>query len=112
MRAAGVPTLADAVSWAFDRDMAVNVEMKHDVPSRLDLVARLRPVLRRTRADVLLSSFDALLLAAAAFPPIRRALLPSRDQRPQVPTSLARPSFAHAVPLQRTQTQPAALARY
>jgi glycerophosphoryl diester phosphodiesterase len=114
LRAGGVPTLAEALAWASDRDMAVNVEMKHDVPSRLDLVARLRPVLRRTRADVLLSSFDPLLLAAAAvaFPALRRALLTSRDQRPRVPTSLARPPFAHALHLQRTQTQPAALARY
>jgi glycerophosphoryl diester phosphodiesterase len=114
LRGDGVPTLAEALDWATGRDVAVNVEMKHDVPSRVALVARLRPLLTRTRADVLLSSFDPLLLAAAAFafPAIRRALLTSRDQRPRVPTTLARLPFAHALHLQRTQAAPAAVARY
>ena len=29
---AGVPTLAEVLSWARDPDVAVNVELKHDVP--------------------------------------------------------------------------------
>jgi glycerophosphoryl diester phosphodiesterase len=114
LRARGVPTLDEALAWAGDHDVAVNVEMKHDVPSRLALVARLRPVLRRTRADVLLSSFDPLLLVAAAgaFPTLPRALLTARHQRPRVPTALARPPYTRALHLERTQTQPAAIARY
>jgi glycerophosphoryl diester phosphodiesterase len=114
LRAGGIPTLADALAWASERDVALNVEMKHDVPNRVALVARLRPLLVRTRVDVLLSSFDPLLLAAAAlaFPAIRRALITSRDQRPRVPTALARTPLAHALHLQRTQTQLTAVARY
>jgi glycerophosphoryl diester phosphodiesterase len=114
LRALGVPTLAEALAWAGERDVAVNVELKHDVPSRLLLVERVRRALRRTRADVLLSSFDPLLLAAAAvaLPTIRRALLTSRDQRPPVPTAIATLPFVHALHLARTQTEPAAVARY
>jgi len=113
LQATGVPTLAEALAWAAERDVAVNVEMKHDVPSRLALLARLRPVLGQARCDVLLSSFDPLLLAAAAIvlPSIRRALLTSRDQRPRVPAALARHPLAHALHLQRTQAQSEALAR-
>ena len=78
LRAEGVPTLAAALAWAVERDVAVNVEMKHDVPSRLILLDRLRPILRRAQGDILLSSFDPLLLAGAAvaFPALRRALSP------------------------------------
>jgi glycerophosphoryl diester phosphodiesterase len=114
LQADGVPTLAETLDWAAEHDVAVNVEMKHDVPSRRALVARLRPLLTRTRTDVLLSSFDPLLLAAAAFafPAIRRALLTSRDQRPHVPAALARLPFAHALHLQRTQASPVAIARH
>jgi glycerophosphoryl diester phosphodiesterase len=114
LRAEGVPTLVEALAWAVERDVAVNVEMKHDVPNRVALVARLGPILRRTRADVLLSSFDPLLLAAAAvaFPSLRRALLTMRAQRPYVPPVIAVPPYVHALHLERTQTPPDAVARY
>jgi glycerophosphoryl diester phosphodiesterase len=114
LRAEGVPTLAAALAWAVERDVAVNVEMKHDVPSRLILLDRLRPILRRAQGDILLSSFDPLLLAGAAvaFPALRRALLTTRVQRPYLPRAIAIPPYVHALHVERTQTQPEALARY
>lgn len=114
LRRLGVPTLAEALAWARESDVAVNVELKHDVPNRLLLVERVRRVVRRSLADVLLSSFDPLLLAAAAvaMPATRRALLTSRGQRPRVPSAIATPPYVHALHLERTQTEPAAVARY
>jgi glycerophosphoryl diester phosphodiesterase len=114
LRGLGVPTLAEVLAWARDADVAVNVELKHDVPSRLVLLERARRVLRSSRADVLLSSFDPLLLAAAAVavPALRRALLTMRHQRPAVPAAIARLPYVHALHLERTQTEPSAIARY
>lgn len=114
LRALEVPTLAEAVAWASENDVAVNVELKHDVPNRLVLVERVRRVLRPTRADVLLSSFDPALLAAVAvaLPATRRALLTSRGQRWHLPSAFATPPYVHAVHLERTETRPAAIARY
>jgi glycerophosphoryl diester phosphodiesterase len=114
LRALGVPTLAEVLAWAWERDVAVNVELKHDVPSRLRLVERVRRLLRPSRADVLLSSFDPRLLGAAAvaLPATPRALLTSRQQRPRVPSFLATRPFVQAVHLERTQTDPAAIAAH
>jgi glycerophosphoryl diester phosphodiesterase len=114
LQAQGVPSLADALAWARENDVAVNVELKHDVPSRLLLVERVRRVVRPSRADVLLSSFDPRLLAAAAvaLPTTPRALLTSRHQRPRVPSLLATRPFVQAIHLERTQTDPAAIARH
>ncbi len=114
LRGRGVPTLAEVLAWARDADVAVNVELKHDVPSRVVLLERARSVLRSSRADVLLSSFDPLLLAAAAVavPALRRALLTMRHQRPPVPPAIARLPYVHALHLERTQTEPSAIARY
>jgi glycerophosphoryl diester phosphodiesterase len=114
LRGLGVPTLAEALAWARENDVAVNVELKHDVPSRLLLIERVRRIVRPSRADVLLSSFDPLLLAAAAvaLPSIRRALLTSRHQRPRVPAAIATLPYVHALHLERTQTQPATIAAH
>lgn len=112
LRAQGVSGLDEVLDWAGGAGVAVNVEMKHDVPNRLTLAERVGRIVRRTRADVLLSSFDPALLAAAAVaaPRIRRALLTSRDQRPRVPQAVATKPFVHAIHLERTQTEPAAVA--
>ncbi len=74
---ATIPALADVLGWARDHDVAVNVELKHDVPSRFDLVRGSMKAWRARRADVLWSSFDPLLLAmvTALSPSSRRALL-------------------------------------
>ena len=101
--------LAEVLDWARERDVAVNVEMKHDVPNRLALVERVaaRPARARGR-DVLLSSFDPLLLAAAAAlarasPRAAHARATSGAARPVAP-SRTRP-YVHALHLERTQTR-------
>ncbi|HEY6461360.1 MAG TPA: glycerophosphodiester phosphodiesterase, partial [Polyangiaceae bacterium] len=110
----GIPLLADVLDWASAHGVAVNVELKHDVPDRRVLLHRVARVLRHTRADVLLSSFDPVLLAGAAVAMrgVPRALLTSRDQRPAVPARVASRPFVQAVHLERTQTAPAAVARF
>jgi glycerophosphoryl diester phosphodiesterase len=114
LAARGVPLLADVLDWASAHGVAVNVEMKHDVPDRRVLLHRVARVLRHSRADVLLSSFDPVLLAGAALAirGIPRALLTSRDQRPSVPARVASRPYVQAVHLERTQTAPAAVARF
>jgi glycerophosphoryl diester phosphodiesterase len=114
LRREEVPTLAEVLAWAWDRDVALNVEMKHDVPSRVALIEPMRRALRRSRGDVLLSSFDPFLLVATAvvLPSVRRALLTSRAQRRHVPSAFIATPYIHALHLERTQTQPAVLAAF
>jgi glycerophosphoryl diester phosphodiesterase len=111
-----IPTLGEALEWARDRDVAVNVELKHDVPNRAVLVRGALRSVRAARADVCLSSFDPSLLAMAAAlgPAVPRALLVHSDQArwERVLQEVARPPLVRALHLERTQTQPSALARY
>lgn len=74
---ARVPSLVEVLGWAHACEVAVNVELKHDVPSRLDLARAAVAAFRAQPADVLWSSFDPLLLAIVAvlLPVSRRALL-------------------------------------
>ncbi len=111
-----VPTLAEVLAWARDRGVAVNVEMKHDVPDRLALARATARIVRRAGADVLFSSFDPSLLAmvAALAPSVPRSLLVYKDQS-RWATALqetVRPPFVEALHLERTQTDPRAIARY
>jgi glycerophosphoryl diester phosphodiesterase len=113
---ARVPELADVLSWARQHDVAVNVELKHDVPSRARLARETLRIVRGSAADVLLSSFDPLLLgiAVAIAPSIPRALLVQEGQgRAAVLLQEAvRPPWARAIHLERTQVGPGAVARY
>jgi glycerophosphoryl diester phosphodiesterase len=62
-----VPRLDAVLRWARQRRTRVNVELKHDVPSRPRLVlAVIRSLLRELsgRDRVILSSFDPLIVAA------------------------------------------------
>jgi glycerophosphoryl diester phosphodiesterase len=116
LRAAGVPSLAEVLEWAAERDVAVNVEMKHDVPSRVALARAVVRAVRASRADVLLSSFDPLLLAIAGSlaPSLRRALL-VHSRQPLWADALqeaVRPRMFPVLHLERTQTDPRAIARY
>lgn len=111
-----IPTLSEALEWARDRDVAVNVELKHDVPDRQLLARTACRYIRTSRADVCLSSFDPSLLAMAAVhaPKVRRALLVHERQswwadRLQ---EFVRPPLTFALHLERTQADPGALARY
>lgn len=102
------PTLDEVLAWARAGDVAVNVEMKHDVPSRASLARATVRSVRDSGADVLLSSFDPVLLAMAAAlaPRIRRALLVHSRQRPwaDVLQARVRPPAVTSLHLERTQT--------
>jgi glycerophosphoryl diester phosphodiesterase len=104
------PTLAEALDWARTHDVAVNVEMKHDVPNRASLARATLRAVRQSRADVLLSSFDPLLLAMAAAlaPSVRRALLVHSRQRrwADLVQARVRPPAVMSLHLERTQTDP------
>ena len=111
-----VPALAEVLSWARARGVAVNVEMKHDVPHRPQLARATVGAVRASGADVLLSSFDPLLLALAAAVDVSlpRALLAHETQGlwAAVLQEIARPSLVRSLHVERTQATAAALARY
>jgi glycerophosphoryl diester phosphodiesterase len=111
-----VPTLAAVLAWAASHDVSVNVEMKHDVPRRRDLARRTVAVIEASGADVVLSSFDPvlLLLAAAMAPSIPRAFLTHvRQHRVAAAVAeLARPAVLRSLHLERVQGAAAAVARY
>jgi glycerophosphoryl diester phosphodiesterase len=115
LRAMQVPTLDEALAWARERDVAVNVELKHDVPSRAALARAAARIVRASEADVLFSSFDPLLVAAAGAlaPRVPRALLFHARQARWADALRAamRPGFASTIHLERTQTEPRAIAR-
>jgi glycerophosphoryl diester phosphodiesterase len=112
---AHIPELAEVLGWARANGVAVNVEMKHEVPSRAELARATAQVLRDARADVLLSSFDPLLLAmAAAFGAhAPRALLTheGQDRWAGALQEAVRPPFVQALHLERTQVG-SGVARY
>jgi glycerophosphoryl diester phosphodiesterase len=111
-----VPTLAEVLVWASERGIAVNVEMKHDVPDRLALARATVRLVRNAGAQVLFSSFDPRLLAMAAAlaPRVPRALLVHSAQKrwADAVQEAARPPLVEAIHLERTQTDPRAVARY
>lgn len=96
---ARIPTLAEVLEWASTR-LAVNVELKRDVADMLTLARVAARTIREGRADVLISSFDPLLLQAvrALAPRVPRAFLTLPRARPVVP-----PLGIHAVHLEREQ---------
>jgi glycerophosphoryl diester phosphodiesterase len=116
LRGAGVPSLAEVLAWAGQHGVAVNVEMKHDVPRRAALARATARIVAHGGADVLLSSFDPLLLAMAAAraPSIPRALLVHGRQRAWADAlqRAVRPPAVQALHLERTQTDPRAIERY
>ena len=115
LRALGVPTLQDALRWARERDVGVNVEMKHDVVDRLGLARATARAVRAAGADVLFSSFDPILLSLAGIfaPGFPRAFLVHSGQPvwADVLQRLARSPWAEFVHLDRTQAHPTAIAR-
>jgi glycerophosphoryl diester phosphodiesterase len=111
-----VPTLADVLSWARGNDTAVNVEMKYGRARRVEVArATVRTVRACAGVDVLLSSFDPLLLAMAAAlaPSVPRALLTHAGQSlaADVVQETVRPSLVRAVHLEAKQANAAAVAR-
>jgi glycerophosphoryl diester phosphodiesterase len=109
-RAARVPLLAEVLAWARSFDVAVNVEMKHEVVSRAALARETQKIVRQAKADVLLSSFDPLLLAmaGASDPRVPRALLTHSGQG-RWADALAwtvGPPIVQAIHIERTQAGP------
>ncbi len=111
-----VPDLRAVLDWARGHDVAVNVEMKHDVASRAELASKTVDIVRASRADVLLSSFDPALLvmAAARAAAVPRALLAHAAQPrwASVVQEGLRPPLVEAIHLERTQTDPRLVRRY
>jgi glycerophosphoryl diester phosphodiesterase len=63
-----VPLLCDVLSWARARGLKVNVEMKHDVPARRQVVqATARALSSASPDEVIVSSFDPLMLGYFAW---------------------------------------------
>ena len=112
---ARVPELAEVLAWAVRHGVGVNVEMKHDVPGRARLARATARAVQASGADVVLSSFDPLLLAfgAAIGPSIPRALLTHEGQAcwADALQRAVRPPLVGALHVERTQAG-ASLARY
>jgi glycerophosphoryl diester phosphodiesterase len=111
-----VPTLAEVLAWARDGGVAVNVELKHDVPDRLAFARDACRCIRASRADVCVSSFDPSLVALSAVlaPRVPRALLVHAGQARWGDwiQEIARPPACQALHLERAQVPPSALDRY
>ncbi len=103
-----VATLAEVLTWAQDR-VAVNVELKRDVPDIIALARAAARAIREGRADVLISSFEPQLLDAmrALIPRVPRAFLIMPRQRPK-----ASPAGIAAVHLERQEATPAAISAH
>lgn len=113
---ATIPTLTTVLGWARLHAVAVNVELKHEVPSRARLARSTVQAVKALGADVLLSSFDPLLLglAGAMAPSLPRAWLTHSGQAlwAHALQSTARSGLVRALHLERTQTDPRRLALY
>jgi len=113
---ATIPSLREVLAWARREEVAVNVEMKHDVPARRALARETAAIVQASGADVILSSFDPLLLLLAAgyAGSLARALL-TQTRQARWASALQegmRPLLVAALHLERTQAHPEALARY
>lgn len=72
-----IPSLDAVVTWANEHRVAMNCELKHDVPSRRQLTKKAAKILSRASVPLLVSSFDPVTLAlfAREVPEIPRAQL-------------------------------------
>jgi glycerophosphoryl diester phosphodiesterase len=108
---ATVPTLAHALEHARGRRLAVNVELKRDVPDRAQVVRNVARLLATwdARHAVLVSSFDPAMLAlfAAQAPAVPRALLVHRTWYRDLAARGVAPALAHAAHVERVITTPA-----
>ena len=114
-----VPTLSEVLAWASQGGIAVNVELKYDVPRIGDVARSAARAVRGSRADVLFSSFDPRLLAwaAALAPSVPRAFLTHGGQEAwadAVRGLLRGPLVraARALHLEQVEATPAAIVRY
>lgn len=72
-----VPLLRDVLALAAERGLAVNVEMKRDVPDRSALVEAVAPMVKHAEVPIVVSSFDPVMMAwlGVIAPKVTRALL-------------------------------------
>lgn len=107
---ARVPALAEVLAFARARGVAVNVELKRDVPSRPAVVRAAARILDAwdPAHGILVSSFDPFMLAGlfALAPAIPRAILVHRTYYHEVHIAARLPAAAAAVHLERTLTRP------
>jgi glycerophosphoryl diester phosphodiesterase len=113
---ARIPALGEVLTWARERDVAVNVELKYDVPNRRTAARAAVDAIRACGADVLVSSFDPILLAMGGVlaPRLPRALITHAEQARWahvLQAMSARPAL-QALHLERTQATEAAVRRY
>jgi glycerophosphoryl diester phosphodiesterase len=105
-----IPTLAEALAFARERGLPVNVELKRDAPSRTAIVRAVARLLDRwdPAHAILISSFDPAMLAAfgALVPRLPRAILVHPTRYHLLHAGLALPLGAAAVHLARTLTRP------
>ena len=113
---ARVLLLSEVLASSRDRGVAVNVELKHDVPSRIALArAVASTIAAASDTEVLASSFDPRILAlfAAFAPRVRRALITSPAQREASLLHAIAPRAAlFAIHAERRQTSPELVARW
>jgi glycerophosphoryl diester phosphodiesterase len=79
-----VPLLKEVLAWARAKDLAVNVEMKRDLPNRPKAVRATAKVLRSVPSSgVIVSSFDPWMLAYFGWllPDVPRGCLFASDQK-------------------------------
>ena len=107
---ARVPSLAEALAFARERHLPVNVELKRDAPSRTAIVRAAARLLSRwdPAHAILVSSFDPAMLAGfgALVPRVPRAVLVHRTRWHLLHAGLGAPLGAAAVHLVRTLTRP------
>jgi len=110
-----IPTLREVIAWANEHTMALNVEIKRDVPSRVTLARTVAGILKDAKVPVVISSFDPLVLAATAalLRAIPRALLTDRAQSSaRALQAIARPPLIYALHVERTRARAESIRRW
>jgi glycerophosphoryl diester phosphodiesterase len=111
----GLARLEDLLAWASRTEIAVNVEIKND-PRPLALVRAVARIVRRSDADVLVSSFERALVGAftALVPNVPVAWLTRPGQNRAVDrfTRERSPSLCFAVHPELSQASKADFARW
>jgi glycerophosphoryl diester phosphodiesterase len=109
-----VPLLAEVLAFARARRLAVNVEMKRDVPDRAAVVRATARLLRAwdPRHAVLVSSFDPFMLTSFGVmaPSVPRALLVHRSRYHDAAVRLTSALGSLAAHIERTIASPERIA--
>lgn len=111
-----VPLLAEVLRLCRSRGLSVNVELKRDAPSRVDVVRRAAALLRAWDPlhPILVSSFDPWMLSslAALAPRLPRGLLVNQCWYDALSTRAAGAFGAQAIHVERTLTRPRRVASW